>query len=160
MEPRIETHLLMLEQGWGPKAWHGTALKGAIRGVTATQALWRPAPGRHNIWELVLHMAYWKYAIIRRLEGAPTGGFPRNGSNWIAVTDPSEKAWRADVKLLHDLHRQLANLVRRFPASRLKRSTGRAWTWAQEIAGIAAHDLYHTGQLQLLKKLMASTRRS
>ncbi len=153
MDPRIESHLLMLQQGWGPRAWHGTALKGAVRGISARQALWRPGPGRHNIWELVLHMAYWKYTIIRRLEDAPKGSFPREGSDWIPVRDSSEQAWRADVKLLHDLHAQLVATVRRFPARKLNQNAGRKWSYAQEIAGIAAHDLYHTGQLQLIKKM-------
>jgi hypothetical protein len=156
MHPRTESLLLLLQQGWGPKAWHGTALKGAVRGVTAREALWRPAPGRHNIWELVLHMAYWKYAVSRRLVGTERGSFPREGSDWISVADPSERAWRADVALLHEQHAALLRTVKQLPPFRLDSKEGSKWTHAEQIAGIAAHDLYHTGQLQLIKKLARS----
>ncbi len=153
MHSRIESLLLLLHQGWGPRAWHGTALKGAVRGVSARQALWRPGPGRHNIRELVLHMAYWKYAVIRRLTGETRGGFPRDGSNWIEVADPSDRGWKSDIALLHAEHDRLVRTVRAFPVRRLDAKDGLQWTCAEQIAGAAAHDLYHTGQLQLIKKL-------
>lgn len=152
MDPRIEGLLLMLQQGWGP-AWHGTALKGALRGITVKEALWRPGPRRHNIWELVLHMAYWKYAVTRRLSGEMRGSFPREGSNWIAVEDPTPRGWKADIALLHETHAALIEVVRTFPASKLGSMVDSKWSYAETIAGIAAHDLYHTGQLQLIKKL-------
>ena len=156
MHPRTETLLLLLHQGWGPRAWHGTALKGAVRGITAEEALWRPAPGRHNIWELVLHMAYWKYTVARRLGGLAKGSFPRDGSDWLEIQDTSERAWKADVALLHDQHAALVEAVRKLPPSRLDAKDGSKWTHAEQIAGAAAHDLYHTGQLQLIKKLARS----
>lgn len=156
MHPRTESLLFLLQQGWGPKAWHGTALKGAVRGISAKVALWRPAPRRHNIWELVLHMAYWKYAVCRRISGVSRGSFPREGSNWFLVTDTSERAWKADIALLHEQHAALLDAVRKLPASRLDLKDGSKWTHAEQIAGAAAHDLYHTGQLQLIKKLTRS----
>jgi uncharacterized damage-inducible protein DinB len=156
MHPRTESLLFLLHQGWGPKAWHGTALKGAVRGISAKQALWRPAPGRHNIWELVLHMAYWKYTVTRRLGGGARGSFPREGSDWIPVSDRSEKAWKADVALLHQQHAALIKAVTQLPAAKLNFRNGSKWTHAEQIAGAAAHDLYHTGQLQLIKKLARS----
>lgn len=156
MHPRTGSLLLLLHQAWGPNSWHGTALKGAVRGITARQALWRPGAGRHNVWELVLHMAYWKYAVARRLGGLERGGFPREGSDWINVADPSERGWKADVALLHAQHAALVNAVKRLPPAKLDSRDGSKWTHAEQIAGIAAHDLYHTGQLQLIKKLIRS----
>jgi hypothetical protein len=156
MHPRIEGLLLLLHQGWGPKAWHGTALKGAVRGVSLKEALWRPEPQRHTIWELVLHMAYWKYVVVRRLGNGPKGGFPREGSDWLLVSDPSEKGWRKDIALLTEQHADLIQVVETFPARRLDDRDGSKWTYAEQIAGVAAHDLYHTGQLQFIKKLAKS----
>lgn len=156
MHPETKSLLFMLQQGWGPRSWHGTALKGAVRGVTAKEALWRPGKGRHNIWELVLHMAYWKYAVSRRISGVERGSFPREGSDWIPVRDPSERAWKADVRLLHDQHDLLLKAVRSLPPAQLHHRNGSRWTHAEQIAGAAAHDLYHTGQLQLIKKLAAA----
>jgi hypothetical protein len=126
--------------------------------VSAKLALWRPAPGRHNIRELVLHMAYWKYTVTRRIGGMPKGSFPRDGSDWIAVTDPSERSWKSDIVLLHQQHAALVEAVTRLPAARLDDRNGSQWTHAEQIAGAAAHDLYHTGQLQLIKKLAGNRR--
>ena len=61
--------LAAIDEAYERKAWHGTNLRGALRGVTARQAAWRPAAGRHNLWEIALHAAYWKYAVRRRLTG-------------------------------------------------------------------------------------------
>jgi hypothetical protein len=126
--------------------------------LTPTAALWRPAPGRHNIWELVIHAAYWKYAVRRRLAGDAAGSFERTPSNWPDLPDPADlKAWKRDVALLEAEHRQLVEVVGGLtPADLDRRSPKGVWTNAQEIQGIAAHDLYHTGQIQLIKKLMRS----
>lgn len=159
MHKDVADLLEMLRQAWGPRSWHGTGLSGAVRGVAVEQALWRPGTGRHSIWELVLHLAYWKYAVVRRLEGGPKGGFPQEGSDWIEVAGHSEAAWKADVKLLHAQHQALVQAVSRFPARRLNRKEKSRWTNREQIVGIASHDLYHTGQIQLLKKLSASAER-
>jgi hypothetical protein len=121
-------------------------------------ALRRPGPGRHNIWELVVHAAYWKYAVRRRLAGDAAGSFERTPSNWPDLPDPADlKAWKRDVALLEAEHRQLVEVVRGLtPADLARRSPKGVWTNAEEIHGIAAHDLYHTGQIQLIKKLVRS----
>jgi DinB superfamily len=75
--------LALLEEGYERKTWHGPNLKQSIKGVTAQQAAWRPGPGRHNIWEVTLHAAYWKYALRRRLEGGNRGSFGVKGSNFF-----------------------------------------------------------------------------
>jgi hypothetical protein len=98
-------------------------------------------------------MAYWKYTVVRRLGNMPRGSFPRDGSNWLVVADPTARGWKADTVLLNRQHAELIEAVTRFPVTRLDDRDGSKWTYAEQIAGIAAHDLYHTGQLQLLKKL-------
>jgi hypothetical protein len=155
-DPRIELLLEVLDQAFDQKGWHGTTLRGALRGMTPEEALWRPASGRHNIWELTVHAAYWKYAVRRRLTGDAAGSFPRKPSNWPAVPDvPDAAEWKQDIRLLESEHRMLREAVRTLPPAELEaRSPKGVWTNAQEIHGIAAHDLYHTGQIQLIKKLM------
>lgn len=155
-DPRIELLLEVLDQAFDRKGWHGTTLRGALRGLTATEALWRPAPQRHNIWELTVHAAYWKYAVRRRLTGEAIGSFARKPSNWPAVPlDPDTAAWKLDIRLLESEHQLLREAVRTLPPAKLRaRSPQGVWTNAEEIHGIAAHDLYHTGQIQLIKKLM------
>ncbi|HZA93710.1 MAG TPA: DinB family protein [Gemmatimonadales bacterium] len=156
VDARIELLLEILDQAFDRKGWHGTTLRGSLRGITPEEALWRPASGRHNIWELTVHAAYWKYAVRRRLVGDAMGSFPRKPSNWPLVpAKPDGKAWKLDIRLLESEHRLLRDTVRTLPPARLEeRSPQGVWTNAEEIHGIAAHDLYHTGQIQLLKKLM------
>jgi hypothetical protein len=153
----LELLLRLLDQGFDHQAWHGPSLAGAIRGLTPRQALWRPAPTRHNIWELVLHTAYWKYAVRRRLTGGAHGAFPRAGSNWpILPSVGGKREWRADVALLKQEHRRLRDVVAELGPAALGRRGGRGkWTNAEMIHGIAMHDLYHAGQVQLLKRLQA-----
>jgi hypothetical protein len=155
-DARLGLLLQILDQAFDHKGWHGTTLRGALRGLTASEALWRPGPRRHNIWELTVHAAYWKYAVRRRLTGEAIGSFSRKPSNWPVVPDTADAAaWKLDIRLLEGEHRLLREAVRTLPPAKLEaRSPQGVWTNAEEIHGIAAHDLYHTGQIQLIKKLM------
>jgi uncharacterized damage-inducible protein DinB len=139
------------------RAWHGGPTPpGALRGVTAAEARRIPGPKRHSIWALALHIAYWNYAVRRRLEGGTTGRFPRSPANWPALpARPDEAAWRADRVLLQQEHDRLLRAIARFPAARLGRRSpgGRKWTYGELILGALVHDAYHTGQIQLLKRL-------
>ena len=147
--------LRILDEAYEKKAWHGPNLRGTLRGVGAQQAAWRPAPDRHNVWELALHAAYWKYAGWRRLTGEKRGAFPVKGSNWFLRPEAAtEKAWRADLALLDEQHRRFRSAVEKIPARRLSSvSRGSRHRIDTLVYGIAAHDAYHAGQIQLLKRL-------
>jgi hypothetical protein len=144
----------------GRTGWHGgpTPL-GALRGVSAEQAVWRPAPGRKTIWELMLHIAYWKYAVRRQLERTTArGGFARKPANWPeAPTRADEERWREDIALLRAEHERLVLAISRVPLSRYGAATPtrRRWTVGELIVGIAQHDAYHAAQIQLMKRLWA-----
>lgn len=150
------TRLLeILDQAFNRKAWHGPNLRGALRGVQATQALWRPAPGRHSIWEIALHAAYWKYAVRRRISAEKPRTFALPGRNWIAPAPPAgQDEWHAALALLDREHRLLRESVACFPLSKLsRRPAGSRYTYESLICGAAFHDVYHAGQIQLLKRL-------
>jgi len=152
--PEVSLLLSILDEAHSRKAWQGPNLKGALRGVDAREAAWRPGAGRHNIWELVLHAAYWKYAVWRMLTGEKRGSFPEKGSNWFTRSAGSEKKWRADLALLEECHRRLREVVAGLPASALsRRPRGSKYRTATMIYGLASHDVYHTGQIQLVKSL-------
>jgi hypothetical protein len=144
------------------RAWHGGVTPiGALRGVTAAQARWVPAPKRHSIWALTLHIAYWKYAVRRHLERDDIPRFPRSPANWPALpATPDEAAWRADRALLADEHRRFTSALAGFDPALLNRRprTAKKWTYGELIIGILAHDAYHTGQIQLLKRLWSGRR--
>jgi hypothetical protein len=148
----------LLDQAYDTKAWHGPTLRGALRGLGAEEAAWRPGPGRHNVWELAVHCAYWKYTVVRRLKGEKRGSFPLPGSNWFPLpAELSAAAWKADLALLDEIHRALRQAVAEVADADLdRRVPGSKWLLSDLLQGIAGHDLYHAGQVRLLKRLQAA----
>ena len=158
-ETSVEITLLLrvIADAYEGKSWHGPNLRGAVRGLPLKQALWRPARGRHNIAEITVHAAYWKYAVRRRLRGEKRGAFPLKGSNWFKLpADLTEADWKGFVRMLDEEHRSLLEAVREFPPTALHKVTpGGSVDTEKIIYGIAAHDVYHTGQIRLLKAMQA-----
>jgi len=147
-----ELVLALLDEGYSRKTWHGPNLRQSLKGVSASQAARRPAPGRHNIWELALHSAYWKYAVRRRIEGGKRGSFILKGSNFFTRPEKgktTEASWRADLALLEREHQALEVAIRRV----LK--TPRAKKLLPSLYGVAFHDVYHAGQIRLLRRLLS-----
>jgi hypothetical protein len=156
MHRDIKELLRLLDEGYDHTTWHGPNLRAAVSGVKARNALRRPGTQRHNIWEVTVHAAYWKYAVRRRLLGEKKRSFPLKGSNWFASpANAGEKEWRGALGLLADEHRKLRAAVARVSPAKLRRKLQKGrWSVAQTISGMAFHDVYHAGQIQLLKKLM------
>jgi hypothetical protein len=147
--------LRAIDEGFDQAAWHGPNLRGSLRGVSPAQAAWRPAPGRHNIWELAVHAAYWKYVVRRTLQGAKRGGFSEDGSNWFRRgNSANEKAWRKDLNLLENEHLLLREAVAQVDPAKLHQGgSTKKWILADHILGIAFHDIYHAGQIRLLRRM-------
>ena len=159
MSPEIAQLVAFLDQAYNKTSWHGTNLRGSLRRVTPAQAAWRPGTQRHNIWEIAVHAAYWKYAVARRFTGGARGSFPLKGSNWFRrpvsepVADPA--AWKRDLQLLDDMHTVVRNAVLQLSPNDLpKTPPGKKVSNFALLSGAAAHDLYHAGQIQLLKRLI------
>ena len=142
--------LALLEEGYEQKTWHGPNLRQSLKGVSAKQAAWRPASGRHNIWELTLHAAYWKYAVRRKLEGGKRGSFILKGSNFFVRPEKgivSNAAWRADLAILEKEHRAMEKSIREVLRKPVSPKNIRM------LYGIVFHDIYHAGQIRLLRRL-------
>jgi hypothetical protein len=150
MTNNIHSMLRLVDEAYDGPAWHGPSLRQSLRGVTDAQAAWRPAPRRHNVWELALHAAYWKHIVRGRLLGVREP-FGERGRNWFA-RPAAAASWRADLERLVETHRQLREAIASLSAKDLKRRIG-GHPIDYTIRGIAAHDLYHGGQIQLLKRL-------
>lgn len=149
--------LQAIDEGYERKAWHGPNLRGSIRGISAETASWRPRPDRHSIADNVVHAAYWKYAVRRRMTGEKRGSFPLKGSNWFTLPPPlTESSWKQYIALLDSEHRALREVVASFPSDRLRLvAPGGKTRYVYVILGIAMHDVYHAGQIQLLKRLQS-----
>ena len=145
-----ELILALFDEAYEKRTWHGPNLKQALKGVTAEQAAWRPGPGRHNIWEEALHAAYWKYAVRRRIEGGKRGSFALKGSNFFPRPEKgklNEAAWGADKALLEREHKALRETI----AKVLR--TPRGEKLLPMLYGVAFHDIYHAGQIRMLRRL-------
>jgi uncharacterized damage-inducible protein DinB len=141
-----------LRRAFGGEAWHGDSLFEILEGVTAA----RPIARAHTIWELVLHIAAWDGAVLRRLGGVAVE--LSDAENFPPVTDASEPAWRKALAQVRRVHEELVAAVAALPDSRLddivpgKENEGAHYTFYYMLHGVVQHELYHAGQIALLKK--------
>src|SRR5690349_6506784 len=141
------------------EAWHGPAVLALLEGVTAEQAAAHPIPGAHSIWELTLHIAAWEQACRRRLQGDPAQ--LSDEENFRPVNDTSEQAWENAKKFLIDTHRELLDELAQLDEARLNEpiiasSDIPFSTTYVTLHGGVQHDLYHAGQIAILKKALVN----
>lgn len=140
-----------LQRSYAGRAWHGPSLRQVLAGVDARRAAAHPVRHTHSIWELVLHVTTWNRAVLRRVEG-------RNirvsaAENFPKVTDTGPAAWKQALTSLADAHRALHRAIVRLPDSRLGRKVpGKPHSLYFMLHGLVQHNLYHAGQMALLKK--------
>lgn len=144
-----------LDLAFSKRSWHGPNLLGSLRGVTPAEAVWRAQPDRHNINELVLHAAYWKYRVCRLITDKDVPAFELDGSDFFErPVEPSRSEWAEDLDLLRLWHSRLRTYALAIPARRLNAKSGsHTFTIVEVISGAAAHDLYHAGQIRLLRRM-------
>lgn len=152
-----DTDLLvaMLEDSYRTSGWHGPSLRSTIARVSEKEATWRPGKGKHNIAEIVVHCAYWKYAGRRRLTGGKRGSFAIKGSNWFKIEGGlTAKEWKEFKNLLDDEHEQLLLVVSTLSGRVLQTVPPKSKvTNLKMIYGLAAHDAYHAGQIRTIRGL-------
>ncbi|HZF41623.1 MAG TPA: DinB family protein [Blastocatellia bacterium] len=148
---RINSQLKRAQEG---QAWHGPSLRELLDGVTAEQAAAKPIPNAHSVWELVNHIIAWEQIARRRLEGAEEIAIP-DEVNFPPVTDASEAAWQATLQSLEANHRGLRESIKKIDDAKLEEITpGTSYSIYVLLHGVIQHDLYHAGQIALLKKAM------
>jgi uncharacterized damage-inducible protein DinB len=142
-----------LRRAFDGSAWHGPALLELLEDVDAGTAAARPLAGVHSIWELVLHIAVWDDAGLRRLSGEKWQ--PVGLANFPRVNAAMEGAWRKAVAATRRTHETLVKTVAGLPDSRLwERVPGKRYDFYHLLHGIAQHELYHAGQIAILKKAL------
>ncbi len=143
----------ILDEGWGPGAWHGPDLKAALADVSDGAAFWRPGEGRHNIAEIVLHHAYCVRNVRAQLAGVKAEPFVLEGDDWFELDARGRLPWPAVRRTLEDELKRLTDVV----AHNL--NGGNATTPLSDrerfnlVLGITCHAVYHAGQVQLIKRL-------
>jgi uncharacterized damage-inducible protein DinB len=146
-----------LRRAFDGDAWHGDSLFEILEGVTAAQAAARPIASAHTIWELVLHIAAWDGAALRRLGG--TAVELADADNFPPVSaDVSDPAWHRATARVRNTHQDLVAAVVALPDSRIFEivpgKQGAHYTFYYMLHGVAQHETYHAGQIALLKKLL------
>lgn len=140
---------------WG-ESWHGPSVREVLAGVSADDAMAHPIPGAHSIWEIVLHMTGGYHLVLRRVRGERAQLSPAEA--WPPVAESSAEAWRESQRTLEQLNEQLQSAVRAFPAERLSQELGSEYPAYVQFLGAPQHDLYHAGQIVLLKKALSASR--
>ena len=141
----------VLQEGYGPGAWHGADLKAALTDVTPALAFWRPGPGRHNIAEIALHHAYCIRAVRSQISGVAPEPFVREGDDWFELANEQAMRWAEVQSTVESEQRRLAALVAQIESG-VSSPLADADRFNLEL-GITCHAIYNAGQIQLIKRL-------
>jgi uncharacterized damage-inducible protein DinB len=145
---RIEDQLNRSFRG---EAWHGPCLEELLRDVSFEQAAAKPVDGAHSVWEIVSHITAWIDAARRRMEGEPLELSPEQ--DWPALPEPSDAAWKIALGNLEGAHEKLRGAVAALDSERLDdKVPGKPYSVYFLLHGIVQHNLYHAGQIAILKK--------
>ncbi len=140
-----------LNRGFYGDAWHGPAVMEVLKGVTAARAASRPISRAHSIWEIAHHIGAWKEVVRRRITGE-LANFAEI-ENFPTIVNPTSAEWKRTVAVLTDRHEALVKVVGALSDADLAMKPRRgASTYYVQIHGVVQHDLYHAGQIVILKK--------
>jgi DinB superfamily len=144
----------ILKEGYGTGAWHGPDLAAALSDVTSETVLQRPAPGRHNIAEIALHHAWSIRSVTGQLTGQNPDAFPLQGEDWFEVDDAAGPTWDEVRAILAGHQERLAQAVAGVDSGRIPSPLSQSERLGL-VLGITCHAVYHAGQIQLVKRLLA-----
>jgi len=155
--PHAEAQTLtrILDEGYGPGAWHGADFKAALADVSTDLAFWRPAKGRHNIAEIALHHAYCIRSVRGQISGVPPKPFVLDGEDWFDASDETTLSWEKIQAAVEAEQSALAALLGGLGTSDAKAALSDVERF-NRVLGITCHAVYHAGQVQLIKRLRAA----
>jgi uncharacterized damage-inducible protein DinB len=152
----IERILDQLQRAYEGNAWHGPAVREVLAGVSAAQAHARPLQKAHSIWELVQHIAVWEDVGRRRLTGDRAQIAISSPEDWPPPEDTSEAAWEQAKAALDRGHQALVEAISQTPESRLDEPIFEGMSTVYvTLHGVIQHDLYHAGQIAILRKALS-----
>jgi uncharacterized damage-inducible protein DinB len=152
----VEIFADQISRAFRGESWHGPSVLEVLAGVSAEDAAAHPIAGAHSIWEIVLHLTGGYILVLRRVRGERAQLSPEE--EWPPVPEFSSEAWRESQHTLEQLNQQLQSAVRAFPTERLSQELGSQYSAYIQFCGAPQHDLYHAGQIVLLKKALSVSR--
>ena len=154
LDPSVASRVL--EEAWGPGAWHGPDLKAALADVTPAMAFWRPGPGRHNIAEIALHHAWCVRGVVKQLSATDPEPFLIDGEDWFELSGKEGPSWPEVLAAVDAQQRRLAAVVAGAVAGRIQLPLAESERF-ELVLGVTCHAVYHAGQVQLIKRLQAQS---
>lgn len=144
----------ILKRVHGGESWHGPSVKEILEDVTASQAVARPIAKAHNIAELLVHMTNWRVFTLEKLTGGDNYDIILNSqADWPLINELSEERWQEIIDSYDDTQQELVEVIERFSPTKINDTVpGRKYSFYMLLHGIIQHDIYHSGQIALLKK--------
>jgi uncharacterized damage-inducible protein DinB len=143
----------LLERTYSGTCFHGDSIREVLQDIDAAQAIWLPEDGSHSIWQIVEHMAGWLDVIRRRLT-SPTLVTMPDEKNFPATPQGSHENWNATLDSFQATLKALIEAVGNFPESRLEAKVpGKEYTFDVLLHGAVHHNLYHLGQIAMMKAM-------
>ncbi|HEX8060509.1 MAG TPA: DinB family protein [Cyclobacteriaceae bacterium] len=148
-------HIKNFKQLYESGAWFGDTYMEKLADVTEKEAFTPPVKGVHTIAELVAHVIYWRSPIIKKLKGQKDYvGSVDSPENWVSLDKLKAKGWKAILNDFSESQKQLTTLLETTKPSFLKEEYSPGNSWDYVVDGIMQHDVYHLGQLALVKKMI------
>jgi uncharacterized damage-inducible protein DinB len=139
-----------LRRSYEGQAWHGPSLQELLNGVTAVQAAAKPVSGAHSIFELVLHITAWLREALAVMEGKQYETL-KGEKDWPPVSE----TWQGALDDLGSTTKTLIAAIRAMPDETLNENAGGAeYNFYFLLHGVVQHNLYHAGQIALLKRAL------
>jgi uncharacterized damage-inducible protein DinB len=150
----IRRILNQMDRAFSGEAWHGPDLTQLLNGISSEDASKHPVPGAHSIWEIVNHIAAWNAIVQQKSKGEPVE--VTTELDWPPVWEVSEVSWKRSLATLADNRTRLRNYVKTVRDDQLDEKVQRE-NYSQYVLlhGLVQHDLYHAGQIAVLKKALA-----
>jgi uncharacterized damage-inducible protein DinB len=149
----INRILDQMDRAFAGDAWHGPSLESLLDGISGEDASQHPVRGAHSIWELVNHIAAWNSIVRQRAEG--TAVAVSTEMDWPPVWEATEMTWQRSLAHLRDCRARFRAVVRKLPEDKLDEIVpGKDHSLYVMLHGAIQHDLYHAGQIAVLKKAL------
>jgi uncharacterized damage-inducible protein DinB len=148
MPSEIQHILSLLKSTFNKSPWYGPSVNDVLSDIDAELAELR-INNTHSIIELVCHMTAWRTFVVKKLEGDVDYKVDD------ALNFPTPFNWETTLKDLHESQAKLIAAIQNFDSSLLHDAvpnSSSGYTFFTLLHGIIHHDIYHTGQIILIKK--------
>ncbi len=156
----LEQLIKEIEDFHSGRPWYGNNFHEIVDDITPQEALAVPGNGQ-SIARLLFHMIKWRKALTERLIGTPD--FRANDDdpdNWVPLNSLNEESWEAAKKEFDRQQELLVSELKKRDESFLDEEwlPGKPYTYRWLVTGVAQHDIYHLGQISLLRSLLRSVK--